>query len=108
VKKQIRFPTLIDCTDIVTDERDVIRSHGTAPERHARLIRRSVPLCIVAGNTGRDKILPCVVTSPGKREDMVNGKSDIAAAAVLTSVRIPSKNVLPREDDLLVGHPDVH
>ena len=39
---------------------------------------------------------------------MVNGEGNISSPTILASVSIPSEDVFSRQDDLLVGDPDIY
>ena len=107
IHEQVRFPAIVHGSDEIPDEHDMIWPNGLPREGHLCLSGCAVPFLIVAFDTSADQVLPCVFSPPGPGNDMVNGESDIVAAAILALVAIASQNILPGEDDLLERNTDV-
>jgi len=67
-------------------ERDRMQSHFS-------FFGSSVPFPVITGSTGTDKIFPGIISTPGFRDNMINGQWQISPSAVGTPVCIPSQNI---------------
>src|SRR5205823_10427798 len=101
------FPAFVDRADEVSDEGDMIRFHRLPDQLHARLLGCPVTLPVVAIDACRHQILPGVLAESRFRDEVVDREGSIRARAVLTSMPVTAKDVLPREDNFLVGDVDV-
>ena len=103
IHKQVRFPPLVDGPHEVADKRDVVRLHRLAEKFHPRIVGRPVPFVVIAFDARCDEIFPCIFTSAGFRNYVIDGKACVGAAAVLTAVTVAAQDVLTGEDNFLVG-----
>ena len=58
VHEQIRFPSIVNASDEVTDEHDMVWTDGFPQQVHHRLAGQTIPLLVIAPNTRRYEILP--------------------------------------------------
>src|SRR5258707_1169898 len=107
VHEQVRLPTFVDLADEVPDECDVVWLHGLAHQFHVGVFRRPVAFLVVAVDARRYQIFPCLLARFCLRNDVVHRQREFVPAAVLTAMTIAAEDVLPRQDDLLVGNVNV-
>jgi len=107
MQKQVWFPSFIQRTDEVSDERHVIRPHGLSAEGHHRFFRCAIPFLVVASDTCANEVFPRVFTSAGNRNDMVDGQREIRATAEQAPMTVAPEDVLTRKNDLLKWNPDI-
>lgn len=108
VEEEIWFPSFVHPAHEVTDERDVIRSHGPAQQRHVRLLRSSIAFAVVAAHAGTDHVFPGVFAAPRNGDDVVDRQRQVSPSAILAPMPIAPQDILAREDDPLVGNLHVH
>ncbi len=76
-------------------------------QRHPGFLRRTASFPVVAPDARRRQVVPLIGSSPGSRNDVVDGKRGLLCAAVLTGEVVAAKNVLARQFDLFERHPQV-
>ena len=90
------------------DEGDVVGLHRLTLKFHVRLLHRPITFAVITVDTSRNQVFPCFFTGAGFRKDMIDGKREISAQAILTSMTIAAQNILAREDDFLIRDVNVH
>ena len=92
------------------DKRPPLRSLRFANQAHVRFTRKPVALARIARDAGANHVFPCRGTAAVARHDVIQIK--LAAiehfAAVLTSVFVPLKHVVPGEFYFLLRKPIEH
>ena len=91
----------------MADERDVVRFHRFAEKLHVSIFERAIPFAVIAGDAGSYQIFPRVLPLLCFGDDMINRKGHLRFAAILAAVPITAKNVLARQDNLLVRNLNV-
>ena len=79
----------------------MIRANRFAQQVHLRLSGEVISFFVVAPNAGGNEVLPSILPSACPGNNMIHRQRDICSPAILTTMTIPAKNVLPGEDDFL-------
>jgi hypothetical protein len=80
----------------------MIRTHGSAAERHDRLFGSPVAFLVVAHHAGTHQVLPGVFPTPGDRYHVIHRERQIRPSTELTAMCIPPENILAGKDDTLI------
>src|SRR5512143_1243158 len=96
VEEKVGLPALVERSDKMPDERDVVRTHRLPAKQHMRLFRSPVPLLVVAVNARAHEIVPCVLPPARNRNDVIHRQREIPPPAELATMAVAAKNVLPR------------
>src|SRR5262245_47475171 len=113
VPEEIVPPTLRSAVDAEAQGQGRKRLGPARPpdEAEAALLRRSIPLPAIAGNTARHDVVPALVPAPRHRDDVVKGEltGRKTVAAILARMVVPGVHVGPGEGYVREGtfHSDV-
>ena len=107
IHEQIRLPMFIYGSDKVADEHDMIRPNGLSLQRHVRFGGCPISFPVVAVDASAYKILPAVETAASARNNVIHSQRDFRLAAVLTTMAIPTENILAGKNDFLIRNTDV-
>lgn len=108
IHEQVRFPPLINLTDIMADEHEVVGSHGFAQQSHMRLFGSSVALAVVAMDARGHEILPGIFSRLRSGHQVVDGQWHLSPTAVLAPMTISTKNVFAGKNDFLIRDLDIN
>ena len=107
VHEQIRFPSIVNASDEVTDEHDMVWTDRLPQQIHHRFSGQTIPLFVIAANARRHEIFPTVFAAASARDHMIDRERNIYTATILTAMTIAPKDVLPRQNNLFEGYSDV-
>lgn len=99
---------VVNRTDEMTNEHDMIRTNRPAFELHVCFAGGSISLSIIAAYTSGHQILPRFVSAMSARNNVIDSQGYIRPAAILTLVTVAAKDVFAGQNDLLEGNADVY
>ncbi len=103
--KQIRLPVLINSSDVLTQEYNMIGADRFFAERHSGIIGSEIAFFVIASQTSRDEILPGIFTTAGFGMDVIDGQPG-SGTAILAGMSVAAQNIFARENYFLEWHSD--
>lgn len=91
--EQKRFPRIIRPAGMIFNEHYMIWLKGFHEEFHIGFFRSSVPLAVIADQTGSHQIFPCIFSATRLWNDMIYRKCYIAPAAIGALIAVAPENI---------------